>query len=75
MFGFKIQTLQKKKHLIIKYLIKIIIKSNLTGQTLNLFLNNHEFESSQNHWKLIYSLILEPVRLVEVRINWSGYPC
>jgi hypothetical protein len=45
----------------------------------NLFFYDFRFEpcdySSDGHWKLIWSLTLGPVKLVEIHISWLGYPC
>jgi len=50
--------------------------SSSTGQVLDLLSRDHQFESykSQGHWRLTWSLISRPVRLVEVRASWPGHP-
>jgi len=50
--------------------------SSSTGQALGLLSRDHQFESykSQGHWRLTWSLISRPVRLVEVRVSWPGHP-
>jgi hypothetical protein len=43
--------------------------SSSTCQVLGLFLNGHEFEPSQGHWRLTRSLTSRPVRLIKVRAS------
>jgi hypothetical protein len=45
------------------------MKSSLIGQAVDLFFNNHEFESLQGHWRFIWSLTSEPVRLVAHKLT------
>ena len=49
---------------------------NSTRQVLDLFSKNYQFESHkpQDHWRLIWSLISWPVRLVRVHTSWLGHP-
>ena len=46
-----------------------MLRSNLTNQILNLLYNDHEFESSQNYWRLTWSLISRLIESVEVHTN------
>jgi hypothetical protein len=44
-------------------------ESSLIGQAVDLFFNNHEFESLQGHWRLTWSLTSGPVRLVAHKLT------
>jgi hypothetical protein len=47
---------------------------SLSGQVLSLLSRSYDFEfhKSQGHWRLTWSLISGPVRLVKC-INWSKH--
>jgi len=45
------------------------LTSGSTGQVLYLFFNDNKFESSQDHWRLIWLLTLRFIRLIEVRVS------
>jgi len=52
----------------------LTLRASLTGQTLNLLPNGHEFESSRDHWRLTWSLTSGSIELVEVHTSWPGHP-
>jgi hypothetical protein len=51
----------------------VTVRSRSTGQVLSLFFNDHEFEFLQGYWRITRSLILRPVKLIEVHASWPGY--
>jgi len=45
------------------------MRSNLADQILNLLFNNHEFESSQDYWRITWSLISRLTESIKIHTN------
>ena len=78
-----IDNLAQPNHILVQPLQMLIFHSiEFKGYTsishnLYIFFKNYQFEfhKLEDHWRVKWSLILGPIKLVEVYVSWTKHPC